>query len=655
MRAFWFEAPVGHLVSEDLATGMAVDGGAGAGTILAPAGDENGLEPDDAANKTLSPRKSGEQGPHRPSPQTPGMRAPLAEVHTNKKVNFPQDDQDEGPEDKLGWRHRRSPDSSEPPYTPMVMHRRGKKRARSSSPVPSPSEGFADDLEKKDPRSPNSLRRLLRTPQNDPARDLWMKYAGKAANESLYQFSQLPLTQLIASSPRTAGLRRTMSCGMDWPLSKAKRQKTSPPELADMVEYELPDDSNDPKLARVNSLLERVQRGLARSGRSMHTAHSSSSSPLSKLPDQTGPCPSPQRGTQASLAGGVPGTPSMVRNLPVGQGQPRDSSDRSSEYGDIDLETMDLSILDNIRVALEDGKQQTTVTELRTGIMPPSTNLGQSSDQLPPALTSATAEHHPLHQQIVAQQSITADNCVNVRPPVDEHFKRDFEDDDDDDEELGAHTADLEKIMAKYDQYTQDGRSNSQTGSVSVAVDPGGLNGGQANRTNMLPLPSPRSKAISFLANKPLPPPALTTPLPSWLKGQTGINLKFLQDEYQDGDEDDEYGGVSDRDFEEAAVDAEMSLVSMGCENSIGHTTGMTQRTTNSIERLQPHSRSKPTSQLRPRSPFGRRLGQSPPIMITGRGMVADKNKNGGGSPLVNRNDRSVGCSKGTTSAKHVC
>ena len=657
LRAFRFELPVSHLVSEGLDTGMGVDGGtdagAGADTILAPTGDENCLGPDDALNKILSPRKSGDRGPHRQSPQTPGMRVPLVEVHSNRKVNFLQDDQDEGPEDKLGWRHRRSPDSSDPPYTPMLMHRRGKKRARSSSPVPSPSEGFADDSEQKDPRSPNSLRRLLQTPQNDPARDLWMKYAGKAANEPLFQFSQLPLTQLVASSPRTAGLRRTMSCGMGWPLSKAKRQKKSPPELTEMVQDELPDDSNDPKVARVSSLLERVQRSLARSGKSIHANHPSSSSPLPRLPDQTGPCLSPWRGKQASLAGGVVGIPSVMRNLPAGQDQPRDSSDRSSEYGDIDLETMDLGILDNLQVALGAEKQQPAVPDIRTGTMLPSTSLGQSSEHFPSALTFTTSEHHPLQQQIVAQQSITtADNGINARPPVDELFDHGFEEDED---ELEVHAADLEEIMAKYDHHTQNGRSDSPAGSLSIVVDPGGPNGGQASRTNLMPLLSPRSKGISFLANKPLPPPALANPLPSWLKGQTGVNLKFPQDGYQDGDEDDEYGGVSDRDFEEAAVDAEMSLVSMGCENLIGHTTSMTQRSTNSFKPLHLHSGSKPTSQLRPWSQFGRQLEQRPPIIITSGRMVADKNMNGGRSPLVDRSDRSVNCSKGTSSANHVC
>lgn len=103
------------------------------------------------------------------------------------------------------------------------MPRKNKKRARSSSPVPPPSQD--------DPRF-DSNKTELTTPQADPAMELWSRYTSNkgtpSANKSV-AFAHLineSSPHSTAAAGSVSGLRRWASCGHEFPASHRKRRRT---------------------------------------------------------------------------------------------------------------------------------------------------------------------------------------------------------------------------------------------------------------------------------------------------------------------------------------------------------------------------------------------------------------------------------------------
>lgn len=148
-----------------------------------------------------------------PPPSTPVTRLPLAELVGNV------DSSDRhilnhavSPEEQLCWR------GSQPINTPLPRKRR---RARSSSPV-APSQ---DDQKPQEPAT-----KEMRTPQADPAVELWNRYANNKGTPSR---KNVAFAHLIGeASPRSfatagsvSGLRRWASCGLEFPTSTRKKRK----------------------------------------------------------------------------------------------------------------------------------------------------------------------------------------------------------------------------------------------------------------------------------------------------------------------------------------------------------------------------------------------------------------------------------------------
>lgn len=145
---------------------------------------------------------------------------------------IPEEDTTISPNDKLLWDNKRDPNAFAT-ISPM-MPRKGRKRARSSSPISSPS---ADRI-----ATPTvnvkKLARALKSPHPDPTLELWDRYslnghggqspASGAANPILAQL-------MVSSSPRPSknqaalvdqeNLRRAASCGFQWP--KRRRMEKS--------------------------------------------------------------------------------------------------------------------------------------------------------------------------------------------------------------------------------------------------------------------------------------------------------------------------------------------------------------------------------------------------------------------------------------------
>lgn len=171
-------------------------------------------------------------------PQTPIGRLPLAELiasgeDLNHVLNLT-------PVERVLWGNSaRTADQRSSQETPALPSSR--KRAHSSSPASSSQKtkvskhSAADEV----PAKMHHARQALKTPQGDPASDLWNRYSLNIdSNEKQSPtkingrlFSQLmnsssPQTPAQALSGReTTGLRRSFSCGTEWPTSAAKRRK----------------------------------------------------------------------------------------------------------------------------------------------------------------------------------------------------------------------------------------------------------------------------------------------------------------------------------------------------------------------------------------------------------------------------------------------
>ena len=171
-------------------------------------------------------------------PQTPVGRLPLAElVASGEDLNQVLD---LTPIERVTWNNAaRNSDQGSSQETPVLP--KGRKRAYSSSPVSSSqkknktSDHFAGERS----LDLQHLQKALKTPKGDPASDLWKKYSLKPYNDEKLSptsaFGQ-PFSQLLnSSSPQTPAsrllgrdptrLRRSFSCGTEWPTSVAKRRK----------------------------------------------------------------------------------------------------------------------------------------------------------------------------------------------------------------------------------------------------------------------------------------------------------------------------------------------------------------------------------------------------------------------------------------------
>ncbi|CAF3631406.1 hypothetical protein QX201_012948 [Fusarium graminearum] len=140
-------------------------------------------------------------------------------------------DETASPNERLLWDNRQ-----DNPYlnalSPMLT-RKGRKRARSSSPVSSPI------AEKPNTPSVNvkKLAQALKSPHADPTLELWDRYSlnGTDTADTPLGLANPTLAQLIvSSSPRPnrpaageASLRRTISCGLNWPKRRRTERSTS--------------------------------------------------------------------------------------------------------------------------------------------------------------------------------------------------------------------------------------------------------------------------------------------------------------------------------------------------------------------------------------------------------------------------------------------
>ncbi|KAL8672553.1 MAG: hypothetical protein Q9168_002989 [Polycauliona sp. 1 TL-2023] len=224
---------------------------------------------------SLPPPMSQKSSQHKECPQTPIGRLPLAELIAGVDDNINQN-LNLTPVERVLWQH--VPGNTQYVSSPEASaSRTGKKRARSSSPTSSSqnetSHHFKNNKQSFDLQT---LEKTLKTPQADPAADLWTRYSLKtdSAGDGSPTRNAAVLAELLkSSSPQTPAshlkqkegrLRRTLSCANEWPTSVSKRRRLNHIGSQTQALDNCPSvqQRNNTRMSRVNLLVEQIQNGL---------------------------------------------------------------------------------------------------------------------------------------------------------------------------------------------------------------------------------------------------------------------------------------------------------------------------------------------------------------------------------------------------------
>lgn len=414
------------------------------------------------------------QTSERELPRTPAVKIPFEDLIANTEDAFNCPPPLATPKDHVLWETH--PDSTDASGA-AAGTQRSRKRAHSSSPASS-QLGRSDQFSAhKDALNLDALNKSLRTQNNDPTQDLWSRYATANAKKAEQTEPTLPpYANLLPSSPQTpstaskeSGLRRTHSCGIEWPASKAKRRRVEARELhgrtkelfaASRKEILRRDLSNN---TRVGLLLEKIQESLTKKIAPDESPSSSSPLPdrrsqalLSKkvAPDEdpTSSSPLPDRRSQALLSPTKPQaevppqtTGSPHANLHGALATPQRTKDQhdasfSSEFSD---DGLDIEVFESVEQALAQtaaGNGSMSAQEPCKG-RTDDCGAASSSRQIP------SQQRGPPGRQLSGHVSQNPPPSEPQTTSVPQEFDDEF-DDDDDDEDLMNEMLDL---AAQYD------------------------------------------------------------------------------------------------------------------------------------------------------------------------------------------------------------
>lgn len=311
----------------------------------------------------------------RECPQTPLGRLPLSElIASTEDINGLG--LNTTPIERVLWNHSQQAEGSSSFQDAKTI-----MRHYSSSPVSSSQMKTSVHY---DPGKPSielqTLPKMLKTPKVDPAADLWSRYS-LTADPNIDRLSPIGPTAascaLQCSSPETpaehlqtkdsGGLRRSISCGIEWPTSASKRRKTRDSNydrksnLGFAVPYPRRNENGKSKIARVNLLVEEIQKRLSKPHGSLNEdGGPSSSSPLpdnvkvltnSAMPPKghflvgEGHLLSEPHNQTAASPNEV--QPPPLRNA-VGSRTEKSKTKKDSPFSDFYVDDLDLAILNNI-------------------------------------------------------------------------------------------------------------------------------------------------------------------------------------------------------------------------------------------------------------------------------------------------------------------
>nr|XP_036587856.1 DNA replication ATP-dependent helicase Dna2 [Colletotrichum truncatum]KAF6798997.1 DNA replication ATP-dependent helicase Dna2 [Colletotrichum truncatum] len=189
--------------------------------------------------------------------------------------NAPKEDKQTSPNERILWNNERNKDDRTyaAALSPM-MPRKGRKRARSSSPISSPSH--------EQPATPavnvKKLSAALKSPHADPTLELWDRFSLSSngnvtplgvTNPALahLMFSSSPRNPKTAPAPASvpsadASLRRAISCGLNWP-KRRRIDRSDTPSFNSTLTRETTDSS---KNSLVTALLDTVTGSIQEDG-----------------------------------------------------------------------------------------------------------------------------------------------------------------------------------------------------------------------------------------------------------------------------------------------------------------------------------------------------------------------------------------------------
>lgn len=432
--------------------------------------DKENIPPDQTAMATqllpCPPPSLSQHSQPKECPQTPVGRLPLSELiaavdeNANQNLNLT-------PVERVLWQH--TPGSSQ--YTgsqdgPRMP--RGKKRARSSSPASSSQ----NEGRKKHSFDFQTLQKTLTTPQADPAGDLWTRYSLKVGGlrTGSPTKNETFLAELLkSSSPQTpdshvntrnlGGLRRAISCANEWPTSVSKRRRLNPSSSQNCALDDGPKEKKvgDTRMSRVNFLVEQVQNGLLKGRKEKQSAQNADTS--SSSPDKRGSPNQSQSSPTRATHVRDDGESNLIDPRFFGsesEEQPEDLKDqqgvvvdRASEFGDDDF---DDDLLEAVDVGLASAQDTYTPTvKIKQAPLPDKQPAPRAPAPLKPPATprSAAGTMEKRSEHPMSNSKGLSDSNARKTLPSD-----DFDDDDDND----MTAADLEDLVALYDQ-----QSNKQT------------------------------------------------------------------------------------------------------------------------------------------------------------------------------------------------
>lgn len=365
--------------------------------------------------------------PAKECPKTPAPRLPLSDlIGLSDEARFAQAvaQADTSPEDRIMWQlsPRGTPSASQ--ATPaMRREKRSKKRPPSSSPLHSPNvDSPAGRKRRGGPFDAQRLGVLLKTPLADPAMQLWSKYSANTNPGPTNARAVNPAARLFSTESGLGqsplGLRRSYSCGPDWPHSRLKRRKINSPEdipetdesLEEQLEREEDLGPGPSRLSRVSRLVEKVKETLEKPS-SMPNIPSSPSSLPHTHDYHLGITSSPTR--RIAKRGGYEVNPDNLEGGVFENDGVHFGSSDTEDFGDFDDDDIDIVML-------------------------------EKAEKL--------AESQAVHQNVFAEPM----SRLHVSPPVEEQLKPPAAESEDefDDGDDAFYTEDFESIISKYETQT---------------------------------------------------------------------------------------------------------------------------------------------------------------------------------------------------------
>lgn len=266
------------------------------------------------------------------------------------------------PDERLRWDNEEMLED----YSPLAP-RRGKKRARSSSPVSSP----ALDKARTSAANVKRFKQALTSQRADPALDLWDRFGvGVPDSATLGATNPVLAHLMVSSSPRPSkenthsrgetGLRRAMSCGSHWPKRRRGEPATKPNPTRERTESS--------KFSMVTALLETVNSEISRSDEMEEADLDPESPSIRERRSPTKPAASPTAAPGQDLpeaeVNAVPSTDPNLAQAVKGASSP------STDYGDDDFDEDTILELDaSVRLSgqVEAGSFTTAERILATG------------------------------------------------------------------------------------------------------------------------------------------------------------------------------------------------------------------------------------------------------------------------------------------------